>query len=67
MSFAKYSSAVPRIVGLVILLLLVVCSALVLKNFQLIRDNTNLFDNISKFSSEQSDINQGLDKICAEK
>lgn len=67
MSFAKYSSAVPRIVGLVILLLLVVCSALVLKNFQLIRDNTKLFDNISKFSSEQSDINQGLDKICAEK
>ncbi|MCG2711306.1 MAG: PilZ domain-containing protein [Candidatus Omnitrophica bacterium] len=67
MRFAKYCNAVPRIVGLSILLLLVVCSALLLKNLQLIRDNTKLFDNISKLSAEQSDIDQRLGKIQAEK
>lgn len=67
MSYAKYSNAAPRIVGLLILLLLVICSALILKNLQLIRDNTRLFDDISNFSSEQSRINQGLDKIQTEK
>ena len=67
MRFAKYTNAVPRIVGLLILLLLMVCTALVLENIRLIRDNTKLFDNISRFSKEQSEIIQGLDKIRTEK
>lgn len=66
-SFVKYCNAVPRIAGLLILLLLVVCSALALKNLQLIHDNTKLIYNISKFSREQSDINQELDMIKTEK
>ncbi len=65
--FAKYTNAVPRMVGLLILLLLVACAALFLENLRLIRDNTKLFENISKFSKEQADINQGLDKIRTEK
>ncbi len=67
MRFAKYSNAFPRVVGLGILLLLIICASLLLRNFQLIRDNTRLFDNISNFSSQQSDINQELDKIRTEK
>ncbi len=67
MRFAKYSNALPRIVGLLILLLLVVCSSLVFENIRLIRDNTRLFDNMIKFSREQSNISQGLDKIRTEK
>ncbi|MBU1087620.1 MAG: PilZ domain-containing protein [Candidatus Omnitrophica bacterium] len=66
-SFAKFLTAIPRMIVVGCLLLLLFCGFLAYDNIRLNRNNNLLVEQLSQLSDEQFIVNQELDKIKAEK